>query len=136
VRVGISGTRQGATKDQSKTLRYFLGATGITRLTHGGCHGVDEQADAIYREVQPSPVVSVYPAIGGKGKYPEPDIIHDEMEPLKRNPFIVEDSELILIVPAQPNEIRRSGTWATYRYAIRHGVLTIIILPDGTARIG
>jgi len=136
VRVGISGTRQGATKDQEITLRYFLGSTGITRLTHGGCHGVDEQADAIYREVQFSPVVSVYPAIGGRGTYPEPDIIHDEMEPLKRNPLIVQDSELMLIVPAQAVEIRRSGTWATYRYSIKYGVLTIIILPDGTTQIG
>jgi hypothetical protein len=136
VRVGISGTRQGATKDQVETLRDFFGSTRITRLTHGGCHGVDEQADAIYREVHPNPIVSVYPAIGGKGTYHEPEIIHNEMEPLKRNRLIVEDSDLMLIVPARPNEIRRSDTWATYRYSVQQGVINIVILPDGTTRIG
>jgi hypothetical protein len=134
MRIGISGTRKGVTKEQEATLRRILSSRGITRLTHGGCHGVDEEADAIYRESQPFPVVSVFPAISGRGKYPRPEIIHHEMEPLKRNPLIVEDSELMLIVPAQFNETPRGGTWTTYRYAIKYGVLTIIILPDGTIR--
>jgi hypothetical protein len=133
VRVGISGTQRGATEAQKRTLRAILGSPDVTGLVHGGCHGVDEEADELYRQAHGLPGRTVYPAIGGRGRYPDPDHLHAPRPPLERNRLIVRDAELMVIVPRQGREIRRSGTWATCRYARAAGVPTVIIYPDGTA---
>lgn len=133
MRVGISGTRRGPTPEQEAVLRSVLGSEHVTRLVHGGCVGVDEEADGLYREVQKCPVVSVYPAIGGKGHYAPPDYRDIERPPLERNRLIVQEAELMVIVPAQNRVLPRgSGTWATYRYAKAANVLTIVIFRDGS----
>jgi len=50
---------------------------------------------------------------------------------LARNQDIVDETEVLIAVPAQKKEIVRSGTWATIRRARKAGRLIYFIFPDG-----
>jgi predicted Rossmann fold nucleotide-binding protein DprA/Smf involved in DNA uptake len=138
MKVGISGTRQGATQEQKEVLAKLLSAPNISQLIHGGAEGVDEQADEIYHKVcaATKPRVIVYPATFGHGTYSEPHFKDVEREPLKRNRLIVAESDIMIIVPSGYQELVRSGTWATYRYASHANLITIVIYPNGDAKVG
>jgi hypothetical protein len=51
---------------------------------------------------------------------------------LKRNKNIVDYTDLLVACPNGFEEVIRSGTWATWRYAVKQEKLWIIIWPDGT----
>ena len=50
---------------------------------------------------------------------------------LDRNHDIVDETELLIACPKEPEEITRSGTWATIRYARKKKKKLRIILPNG-----
>jgi hypothetical protein len=52
----------------------------------------------------------------------EADVVHDPRPPLERNLLMVDRAQLLLAAPRSSVEERRSGTWATIRYARRVGV--------------
>lgn len=58
------------------------------------------------------------------------DIVWDPAPYLVRNRDIVDCSDLMVAAPDAP-EIRRSGTWATIRYARTRHVPLWIVMPDG-----
>ncbi len=51
---------------------------------------------------------------------------------MARNRAIVEASDFLIAAPYEIVEVRRSGTWATIRYARSLGVPLVIYLYDGT----
>jgi predicted Rossmann fold nucleotide-binding protein DprA/Smf involved in DNA uptake len=50
---------------------------------------------------------------------------------LDRNHDIVGACDVLIAAPRQPKEIRRSGTWATVRYADQFGRVIALVVPDG-----
>ena len=52
---------------------------------------------------------------------------------LARNRDIVDASDLMLACPAEQQEVLRSGTWATIRYALKRDKHLIVIHPNGAA---
>lgn len=67
--------------------------------------------------------------------YCQGDVIKEEKEYIQRNHDIVDDSDMLIAFPSTMNEILRSGTWATIRYAKKRGKMVLIIFPDGSTEM-
>jgi len=128
--IGFTGTRRGMTDAQSLKLWSLLDRPRRRTFHHGDCIGADSEAHDIavaygYR-------IHIHPPIDAKhragrlaNKYSEP------LEYLARDRAIVDSVSLLIAMPAGP-ETRRSGTWATVRYARERAVELVVIMPDGS----
>lgn len=124
--VGITGTRKGVEMERLQSLLDMLNSLGATTVVHGGCHGVDTQAHAVARqldleiEVRPGPGSDLDSLQGGF-------IVHERKPYLVRNRDIVRQCDELIALPASEDEVLRSGTWATVRYAHKVGKLVHFI---------
>lgn len=144
--VGVTATADegGLTRVQLLVLRQHLVdlAAAFARdewlwLLHGCCTGGDEQLARAARQFG-------YRLHGFPGRgLLDPQrslILNDRLEPvpstktpeLTRNRNIVAAADILLVGPSGFTEKRRSGTWATYRYALAAGLPLVIVYPDGT----
>jgi hypothetical protein len=129
--VGFTGTRQGMSDHQKKTLRKAMLAAnmdGIENcLHHGDCKGADAEAHAIAVElgwdiiIHP-PVKRIMRAYCGDGA-----IILPPLDYLARDEEIVRVSGFIFAAPKSDTEERRSGTWYTVRHARKLGKRVILL---------
>ena len=141
IHVGITGTRAGCTprqRDALERVMYRIHAAHRVEgemyepdvaFHHGDCVGVDDEAHAMAEDfgfwtVIHPPIDDKYRAynVGDFSREPEPY--------LKRNQGIVNEVSLLIVVPSGPEaDNPRSGTWATYRMAVKAGVETVVIEP-------
>lgn len=140
--VAFTGTQQGMTEEQMESVRGFLERLLRKKkrvvLHHGDCIGADMQAHIIARDL--NLYIEIHPPenpqkranchlLGGAR------VVHAEKEYLARNRDMVDASRMVLATPAGFKEVKRSGTWATVRYAtsgIVRGIShAIIVWPDG-----
>jgi len=133
MKAGFTGTREGLTAKQKVlylgTLKQKL---KCTELHHGMCYGADEQAHrmAILNGV---PRIVMHPSTISKAY--KPYSIHSPTEvielppkpPLERNHDIVDATDILIACPKTKEEVLRSGTWATIRYARKQGKEVIIL---------
>jgi hypothetical protein len=125
------------TDEQEERVRNFLymlsissQRTVIQDFHHGDCVGADEQAAKLAAKFGYH--IIGHPPIEASGRANFPSAIERDPKPfLARNLDIVRESELILATPKEYDEVRRSGTWATIRYARRFSRKLRIILPSG-----
>jgi hypothetical protein len=131
--VGFSGTRDGLTFAQEEALKEALLALEATELHHGDCVGADAECDDLARKLGVK--VIIHPSmIASQRAWRSktlPCKVLPEKPSLMRNREIVRSVDVLLAAPSLEYEVRRSGTWATIRYAIKQGVSVFIILPDG-----
>jgi hypothetical protein len=140
--LGFTGTRKGLTEEQRNLLRLKLSAPmpgsnppllRAYALHHGGALGADDTAHWLALELQlavhvwPSNIPNQHATLGGEY------VRHDEAPPLERNHTIVDQCDELIACPGEMEEVLRSGTWATIRYARRIGKPITIIYPDGSA---
>lgn len=152
--IGFTGTRAPITLEQEASIRRIMQEVGAKELHHGDCVSADELSHRLARELGLDVVlhppayknrdwancmakVDVNP---GKGSVRcEPDAEH-----LERDHHIVDACDGLIVVPRSTEEqMRGSGTWATYRYAVganktvRAKVLkpAIMVFPDGTLEL-
>lgn len=129
---GFTGTREGMSERQILALEEILcdGNTFTAQFHHGGCHGADmdaHKAAAIYtcRHVHPGSVEQHW--------HWENRNDYGTLLPwkpfLERNYDIVDVCEALIAAPRTLYEERRSGTWATIRYARKIGRPVIILDP-------
>lgn len=135
-RIGFSGTQRGMTKDQRTSLTRLLTDIKkeydgtIIEFHHGACIGADEQAAMIAGNLGMRTVAH-------PGHIPDKRCsfvshrVHDPMDNLTRNRMIAEIAQTLITTPATEKQVRRSGTWATIRYANGIGRFVTIIAPDG-----
>ena len=133
----VTGTQLGATIEQLKQFERVVIATKHETFCHGDCIGVDAQAHDIVRRLRRDIGICIHPSniedkraycVGAKAISP---VVH----PLKRNQIMVDAADLVIVIPKTHQEQRRSGTWATYRYAIKRGKRVMLIFPDGTVKV-
>jgi len=132
--VGFTGTRDGLTKVQKEILEKVLIEIEPHEVHHGGCRGADDCFDILVRkENYLVPIkVHIHPSFIQKGKkFPEKSSIYPYKAPLKRNQEIVKLSNILIACPNSKEEIVRSGTWSTVRYAKMLNRKILIIYPDG-----
>lgn len=127
---GFTGTQQGMTEFQAESLLRLLLKLNPLRLHHGDCIGADSQVHDLC--IRAGILVETHPAnIAGKRAFRKAYFEHLPKPPLTRNKDIVNWTDYLIAVPQQSNEIRRSGTWATIRYARKCGKKVYLILPNG-----
>jgi len=103
MKIAFTGTRRGMTNSQISQLKEIfsiLREAGSVEFHHGAAVGADSEAATLAADFGFN--IEEHPA--GKN-------------PLDRNHDIIRYATLLIAAPAQNQEILRSGTWATIRYA-------------------
>lgn len=132
IKIGFTGTQKGMTEIQSKTLSTFIFTTlkGEAEFHHGDCIGADTDFHKIVTETYNK--IIIHPPINSsKRSFCNGDIILECKEYLVRNHDIVDSTDVLFVAPSGMNEELRSGTWATYRYAMKKEKAIFIFFPNG-----
>ena len=129
--VGFTGTRQGMTAAQRITVKEILMKEQPSMARHGDCIGADAEFHKIcldiFVRVLLHPCNLVAQRAFCKGALTE----YPTKPPLDRNRDIVNNSDFMIATPGEYNEVLRSGTWATIRYANSARKRLYLITPDG-----
>jgi len=132
--VGFTGTQEDMTDAQKQAFRELLSKVEISEFHHGDCIGADATAHLIAQRLGCR--IHVHPPIiSSKRAFCKGDYTHKEADYLDRNHRIVDCANWLIATPMETNEVLRSGTWATIRYARQRGVKVGIIWPDGTCDV-
>jgi hypothetical protein len=139
--LGYSGPESGMTSSQIVTLRTFLEFNTPDWARHGDCIGGDAQFHSLCMHFG-IPVVIHPPDNSDKRAYCAQTsesrgkvIITRPARPyLERDDDIAKFCTTLIATPREHREIRRSGVWATVRYARRANKPVYIIWPDGKLR--
>lgn len=136
MRVGFTGTREGMTDAQFVRFRAWFRASTATEFHHGCCVGADEDAAAkvydSYRLVRVIGHPSNLKTLTSSDAVACCDDLRAPAPPLDRNRDIVDACDVLVACPKGMAEERRSGTWATVRYARKRGKRIVIVWPNGT----
>lgn len=116
MKVGITGTREGATEYQLAELRKVLTELKGTEFHHGDCNGVDVQAAAIARELGYK-IICYPPKSTEEQGFFGGDIVHEPAGYLQRDRAIVDNCDVLLVVPKHMEWQPKGGTWYTHDYA-------------------
>ena len=128
--VGFTGTREGMTVHQIKTLIRLLRTLDIEEIHHGGCVGADEQFHRIASKLFPGAWTVNHPCDIKKYRaYIVADVCYTSIPALARNKMIVDQSDILIACPKTKEEELRSGTWSTVRYARKIGKPAEVIEP-------
>jgi hypothetical protein len=131
MRVGFTGTSEGMSESQRNQLREWLSTHApITEFHHGDCVGADHEAHQIAIAydidiyIHPPENASKRAWCGGAVH------IYPTKPYLARNHDIVDLTDVLIVAPKTDTEELRSGTWATYRYAMKqaHALGSQIVL--------
>lgn len=132
--IGFTGTRKGMSDYQKSGLLWtlkLLVPSGAITIHHGDCVGADADAHKIVKR-QNWPVVLHPPLHGGARAHCQGAVAAWQPKPyLARNRDIVNCCTVLVACPDSDLERRRSGTWATIRYARSQGKTVHIIYPSG-----
>lgn len=128
MKLGFTGTRMGMSREQKVSFDALLFELQPTEFHHGGCVGADAQAHEIVRHRLPECRIVIHPTRPGPHRASElvADELRDEAPPLDRNRTIVDSVEHMAAAPLGDQEVLRSGTWATIRYARKHCPLKVL----------
>lgn len=136
MKVGFTGTRQGMTSAQKEKVESLLDNFEVSEVHHGDCIGADAQFHIIASERQLN--IIGHPALGVEGARAFSSgfsNILNPKPPLDRNRDIIAVSNILIATPKESREQRRSGTWATIRYAQAAGKTIYLISPNGDMQI-
>lgn len=129
--LGFTGTRKGMTAFQKAAFIELIRTIKFDVLLHGDCIGADAQAHEFVRILKRNVWIETYPAITSSSLRANcvADVIYPPIAPLRRNIIMVQRAHAIIAAPYELEEIRRSGTWATIRYARMRGVYVYMLWP-------
>ncbi|HSQ32916.1 MAG TPA: hypothetical protein VLN49_23830 [Gemmatimonadaceae bacterium] len=139
LRIGFTGSRHGLSQRQRAEVERLLRETAPAELHHGGCVGADAEAhDLALALGVPSIVVHRSVVLGLTADIQQDSersvvTLLEPRKPLKRNRDIARAVDLLIAAPATIEEIERSGTWSTVRFARRclPNVRVIVVPPSG-----
>ena len=126
LKVAFTGTRQGMTEEQAKTVGVWLmnHETEISQLHHGACIGADVDFHNICIDMEMIRLVHVHPSdnkntnqLRQLKQIENVAMIWPIETPLARDWTMVQHCDILLATPLQDDEVVRSGTWTTVRYA-------------------
>ena len=129
MKVGVTGTREGATEYQLNELRSVLADLKGTEFHHGDCKGVDEQAAQIAQELGYK-IVCHPPESDYLRAYFSYDETREPAGYLKRDRAIVFECDILLVVPLQMEWQPKGGTWYTHDYAVKTNKPYSVIWPE------
>ena len=138
MKVAFTGTQHGMPMRQPRQLIEILLGRDVSEFHHGDCIGSDAEAHVIAQSLGIRVVVHppendakrAFVALSPGTAQRHADDIRVPRPYLKRNHDIVSACELLIATPREHREQRRSGTWATIRFAGRTGVEVLTIEPQ------
>lgn len=134
-RIGFTGTQQGMTAEQNAAVwRLLKGNLPLDEFHEGDCVGADGAAAVIARKLGYW-IISHPPLIQTKRAFFPADEERPPRDYLVRNHNIVQETQEMIATPFQAEEIIRSGTWATIRFAKKLRRKVTIILPSGELQV-
>ena len=136
INIGVTGTRDGFTPEQETSFRKLLEdlkkeGHPLLYFHQGQCIGVDVQAAKYAFDF--GMVVASHPPI--KKDLIGECTVHIEYDPkgyFERNRNIVDNSDVLIVVPKTKEHQTFGGTWYTHDYAVKCKKPVIIISPDGS----
>ena len=132
VKVAMTGARDGMTPQQKILLVEFLKANNIAECHHGDCKGADAAFHDLAKQWSKGKIIIHPPNISTHRAFCRGA---DEVRPAKRylvrNKKIVDCADILLAFPSGQEEILRSGTWSTVRYARKRCMHIVIMYPNG-----
>ncbi len=137
--IGFTGSRKGMSENQKAAFQQLIQNLHIipglhrghviTELHHGMCVGADHQAHKITRNLYYDVTIIGHPS----SEHNCVDVYCDATLParpaLKRNLDIVDYCDILIATPGTKQEVLRSGTWATIRYARKLARKVMILDP-------
>jgi len=137
--IGVTGTRNGMNEIQKHNVTEFLRKSReeleheMFTLRHGDCVGVDAEVAKISHDL--GYVIFCHPPVDDSLRaFHESDFSASPKSHFSRNRDIVDNSDLLIVVPMDNEPKSKGGTWYTYDYAIKRNVPVKVFYPDG--RIG
>ena len=130
MKIGITGTREGANDSQLKRLAEYMMELGTGHeFHHGDCRGVDVEVAAIARHLGWRIVCHPPKKKETQGFYGG-DVVMEPQGYLQRDRNIVDAIELLLVVPLHDPWRKRGGTWYTYSYALKQNKTVKVFYPN------
>jgi hypothetical protein len=128
--IGFTGTHIAITDKQKERLIRLFAEYKPTEVHHGGCICADEYCHKIAKFMKDCKII-VHPPINKKAvfDYSDAAMIMPEMDYIDRNHVIVSVCDLLIAMPNTEQEVVRSGTWATIRYARKLKKVIVILEP-------
>lgn len=135
MKIGFTGTREGLTDAQRRALcRWVTALDRITEAHHGSCEGADDEFHQLMRWLKVP--IFLHPPEDLRASLFQRHVLNvspgniSKPKPfLERNHDIVDAVAFMIVCPKEPEEILRSGTWATYRYAGKKDVPVALFEP-------
>jgi hypothetical protein len=119
--IGFTGTRRGMTDRQKTALAVLMEEfdqyEGQPTLHHGAANGADSEAVILAAEWDWKTTAHLASPPGTAKLL------------LARNRNIVDSSNLLIAAPSTIEEVRRSGTWMTIRYARQTDKPVVVLDP-------
>lgn len=131
MKIGFTGSRKDPTPEQLLWLKQCLEKHTGDEFHHGDCVGADSYAHHI-AEMAGLQVI-IHPPTNSKHRaycFGGNTTVLPAAPYLVRNHSIVDSTDALIAMPDRATEKRRSGTWATVRYANKQGKPVVTIYPN------
>ena len=132
MRIAVTGTRSGMTAYQAELLQSMLGLCGPGHdFHHGDCVGADVEAAEAARSA--GMYIICHPPIKDDLRaFHASDEFRTPQSYFARNRALVDECDLLIVLPFQMSHQSSGGTWYTHDYAVRRGKNVTIIWPKET----
>lgn len=132
MKIGITGTREGANDTQLKAiLEYLQQFPAGTEFHHGDCVGVDVEVAVMANELGFKTIAHPGPDCELRAHH-ESHEIRGGLTHFKRNRNIVDETDTLIVVPLQNTHQSFGGTWYTFDYAVKRGKPVNVFFPGAT----
>jgi len=128
MKIGVTGTRKGMNKQQREAIINFLIESKAQELHHGDCVGVDVEVAEIAHRIGYL-TVSHPPAKAALRANHNSNFVNESFDYFQRNRNIVDQTDMLLVVPLQNQPQSKGGTWYTHDYAVKQGKPVVIFYP-------
>lgn len=130
MKLGMTGNRGGISNFRVTQIDKFLSENQVEEVHHGDCIGADTQFHKCAQDMGIH--IFIHPPINKSLRaFCKGATILKPKPYLDRNRDIVDSTDFLIAFPSTENEIMRSGTWATIRYAKLQNKQILVILPSG-----
>ena len=130
--IGVTGTRSGMNTAQREAVLKFLSQAydldAPNELHHGDCVGVDAEVADMARGIGYT-IVCHPPEIDDLRAFTKYDMVHEPQTYFARNRRIVNECDILVVVPYQNSHQRTGGTWYTHDYAVKFKKPVHVIYP-------
>lgn len=132
MKVGFTGTQDAITVAQFDLLAALIVEfEEMEEAHHGDCIGADKVFSELVDAIKFGVEVHSHPPIKeDKRAFCRADVEYEPKDFIERNHDIVDACDILIACP-KAEEVLRSGTWATVRYARKCGKPIAILWKDG-----